>query len=138
MASEALKQAVKNIMALARTGSTEQAYDGYRTLFSDPSFAAEPAEDQRRVLNLMIHAKKQGNIPPAYVVEAHRAAIKPLTELVGVEGEPADFELLGLCQVMVGDEAAASASFKAGLNIERARNPQSDLCGALMKWVASV
>jgi hypothetical protein len=38
--------------------------------------------------------------------------------------------------VVVGDEATASAIFKAGLRIERARNPQSDLCGTLMKRVS--
>lgn len=138
MASEELKQAVKNIMALAREGNAEASYDGYRALFTDPSFTSQPAEDQRRVLKLMVHAKVPGNIKPPYVIEAHRAAIAPLTELAAAHGEPADFEMLGLCQVLTGDEQGASASFKAGLNIERARNPQSDLCGALMKWVASV
>jgi hypothetical protein len=37
---------------------------------------------------------------------------------------------------VVGDEATASAIFKAGLAIERERSPQSDLCGALMKRVS--
>jgi hypothetical protein len=138
MASEELVQAVKQIMSQARMGNAEEAYAGYRALFSDPAFVMNPAEDQRRVFKLMVHAKKQGNIPPAYVVEAHRAAIGPLSELAAAFGEPADFEMLGLCQVMTDDEPAAAVSFRAGLNIERARNPQSDLCGALMKWVASV
>ncbi len=138
MASEELVQTVKRIVALARSGQTEQAYEAYRSMFSHPAFPSYPPEDQRRVLNLMVHAKKKGNIAPPYVVEAHRAAIGPLSELAAAYGEPADFEMLGLCQVMIDDEEAASASFKAGLNIERARNPQSDLCGALMKWVASV
>jgi hypothetical protein len=138
MASEVLVQAVKQIMSLARSGKAEEAYDAYRALFADPAFTSNPPDDQRRVLNLMVHAKKQGNMPPDHVIEAHRAAIGPLTELAAAYGEPADFEMLGLCQVMIGDEAAASTSFKAGLHIERERNPQSNLCGALMKWVASV
>ena len=138
MASEELVQTVKLIVSQARAGKAEEAYAGYRALFSDPVFVTYPAEDQRRVLNLMVHAKKQGNMPPAHVIEAHRAAIGPLSELAAAYGEPADFEMLGLCQVMTDDEPAAARSFRAGLNIERARNPQSDLCGSLMKWVASV
>ena len=138
MASDQLVQAIKQIVGFARSGQEEKAYQGYRELFSDPSFPSHPPDDQRRVLKLMVHAKRKGYLQPSYVVEAHRAATAPLTELAAASGEPADFEMLGLCQVMVGDEQAASVSFKAGLNIERARDPQSDLCGALIKWVASV
>lgn len=138
MAAETLVQAVKQIVTLSRAGREKEAYEAYRALFSDPSFVTFDPEHQRKALKLMVHTKRRENMPPPHVVEAHRAAISPLTELVGAYGEPADFEMLGLCQVVVGDEQAASASFKAGLNIERQRNPQSDLCGALMKWVASV
>ncbi len=138
MAADQLVQAVKQIVSLARAGQAEQAYDAYRALFSDPAFRTHPAEDQRRTLKLMVHTKRRENFAPAYVVEAHRAAIAPLTELAAAFGEPGDFEMLGICQVLNGDEKGAAVSFRAGLNIERARNPQSDLCGALMKWVASV
>jgi len=138
MASEQLVQAVKRIASLDRGGKTEEAYDAYRELFSDPAFSVHPSEDQRRVLKLMVHTKRRENVPPTYVVEAHHAAIGPLMELAGACGEPADFEMLGICQAMCGDEQGAGTSFRAGLNIERARNPQSDLCGSLMKWVASV
>jgi hypothetical protein len=131
MASEHLIQAVKQIASLSRAGQVEQAYEGYRALFSDPVFQTYGAEDQRRALKLMVHTKRRENIAPPYVVEAHRAAIAPLMELAAAFGEPSDFEMLGMCQ-------GASVSFRAGLNIERSRNPQSDLCGSLMKWVASV
>jgi hypothetical protein len=40
--------------------------------------------------------------------------------------------------VRTDDEAGARASFQKGLDLERARDPQSPLCGQLMKWVASV
>ena len=56
--------------------------------------------------------------------------------MVSTHNEPADFELLGMCHVVVGNEAGAAAVFRAGLTIERERNAQSDLCGALMKRVS--
>ena len=37
-----------------------------------------------------------------------------------------------------GDEKSAREAFQKGLDLERARDPQSNLCGSLMKWVASV
>ena len=138
MASEQLKQAVKSIANMMRNGQEELAYDGYRSLFADPDFPRYSAEDQRVPLKLMVHTKRHENIAPAYVVEAHRAAIGPLQELAGIHGEPADFEMLGMCQAMCGDEKGASTSYGIGLNIERARNPQSDLCGSLMTRRASV
>ena len=138
MASEQLVRTVKKIASYARAGQTEQAYAACGELFSDPAFLLNTAEEQRRVLKLMIHIKRRENIAPPYVIEAHRAAIRPLTELAGAFGEPSDFEMLGICQAMCGDEHSAGISFRAGLGIERARNPQSDLCGSLMKWVASV
>lgn len=138
MANEALKAAVKQIIAQVRDGHMDEAYAGYRALFAAPEFATYRPEDQRQALRLMVHAKRPSGRPSAAIVEAHRAAIPVLLEMAAAYGEPADFEMLGLCQVMTGDEKAAGASFRAGLNIERARNPQSDLCGALMKWVASV
>ncbi len=138
MANEALKTAVKQIVGHAKEGRVDEAYAGYRALFSGPEFATYRPEDQRQALRLMVHAKRPSGRPSEVIVDAHRAAIPLLTEMAAAHGEPADFEMLGMCQVMVGDEKSASASFRAGLNIERARNPQSDLCGALMKWVASV
>ena len=41
-----------------------------------------------------------------------------------------------MCHVLLGNEESASAIFRAGLTIERDKNPQSDLCGSLMKRVS--
>ena len=41
-------------------------------------------------------------------------------------------------ETQTDDEAGARSSFQKGLDLERARDPQSPLCGQLMKWVASV
>ena len=136
MANEALVSVVKSIVADARAGKLDAAYSGYQKLFASPSFAGYEAHDQRQALKLMIHAKGMPDPPTPAMVEAHRAAIGALTELVSRHDEPADFEMLGMCHVAVGNEAGAGTVFRAGLAIERERNAQSDLCGAFMKRIS--
>lgn len=136
MAKEALVQAVKNIVALARAGALDDAYRAYRDLFQSPDFLRHRPEDQRQVLRLMILAKGVPSTPTESMIEAHRAAVPALTELVSVHGDPGDHELLGLCHLMLGNVESADKIFRAGLAIERERNPQSDLCGTLMKRIS--
>jgi hypothetical protein len=136
MASKDLVDAIKAIMTHVRGGDRDSAYAGYQALFSSPAFRGYEAGDQRNALKLMIHAKGVPDPPTPPMVEAHRAAIEPLTELVSSLGEPADYEMLGMCHVAVGNEVGAGAVFRAALVIERERNAQSDLCGSLMKRVS--
>jgi hypothetical protein len=136
MASKELVDAIKAIVAQVRAGDRDSAYAGYRELFSSPAFRTYEPADQRNALKLMIHAKGVPDPPTPPIVEAHRAAIEPLTELVSNLGEPADYEMLGMCHVAVGNEVGAGAVFRAALVIERERNAQSDLCGSLMKRVS--
>ncbi len=96
------------------------------------------ASEQRQALKLMIHAKGIPTFPTPPIVKAHRAAMVPLKALVAAHNEAQDYELLGLCQVRTDNEKGARVSFQKGLDLERARDPQSPLCGQLMKWVASV
>lgn len=138
MANEALVNAVKVIVADIRAKKEPEGYAGYKALFSSPEFRTYPAADQRQALKLMIHAKGLPHIMPPHMVEAHRACIEPLTELVSVHNDPVDYEMLGMCHVALGNEQGASAVFRAGLALERERNAQSDLCGALMKRVAAL
>jgi hypothetical protein len=138
MANEELVSAVKQILALAKTGKPDDVYAGYANLFAGPAFTGYPAADQRQALKLMIHAKGMPTFPTPPIVAAHRAAMAPLRALVAAHGEPADYELIGLCFVRTGDEKSAREAFQKGLDLERARDPQSNLCGTLMKWVASV
>jgi hypothetical protein len=72
------------------------------------------------------------------MIDAHRAALPALTELVSVHQDPADHEMLGICHVLLGNEASASVIFRAGLALERDRNPGSDLCGELMKRISMI
>jgi hypothetical protein len=136
MPSPELVAAVKTIVASARAGDLDAAYGGYRALFSGAAFLSFDAHEKRQALRLMIHAKGVPDPPTPAMVEAHRAALAPLAQLVKVEGEPADYEMLGMCHVATDDEKAAAEVYRAGLAIERERNAQSDLCGALMKRVS--
>jgi len=135
MAGPELVEAIRGIVATARGGDLEAAYGGYRALFAAPAFHGHEAKDQRQALKLMVHAKGAPPSTPA-MVEAHRAALGPLMDLVSAHGDPADYEMLGMCQLATGDEASAAQSFRTGLTLERERNAQSDLCGALMKRVS--
>lgn len=139
MANEDLVQAIKKIHGLARAGHLEEAYVAYRDLFSNPAFMSYRPEDQRQALKLMIHAKGvPSNNPTKWMIEAHRSAVAPLTELVSLHREPSDHEMLGMCHVMIGNEESAAAIYRAGLTIERERSPQSDLCGAFMKRISAL
>jgi hypothetical protein len=137
VANEALVKSVKEIAAASKAGDTEGAYRGYRDLFAGDAFTSYRVEDQRQALRLMIMAKGLPPKPTPAMSEAYGVAVTCLTRLIPL-GDAADHELLGMCQVVLGDEASASETFRAGLAIERARDPQSKLCGTLMKRVSSV
>jgi hypothetical protein len=89
-------------------------------------------------MRLMISMKNTPKPATQAMVEAHRAAAALLTGLVAAHREPADHELLGICHVVFGDEAGASEVFRAGLALERERDPGSKLCGTLMKRVSEL
>ena len=138
MANAELVSAVKRIAAVARAGELDQAYNGYRDLFAGEAFVTYRPEDQRQALRLMILAKNAPHKPTPPMIEAHRAAVPALTELVSSHQEPADHEMLGICHVILGNEESASRIFRAGLALERERNPTSDLCGELMKRISFI
>ncbi|MCC6555499.1 MAG: hypothetical protein IT372_21270 [Polyangiaceae bacterium] len=136
MSKDALVKAVKVIVALARDGKFDEAYEGYARLFESPEFAACRPEDQRQALRLMVLAKGAPPQPTPAMLRAHRSAVAPLTELVSVHGDPGDHEMLGLCHELLGNLESADRIYRAGLALERERNAQSDLCGSLMKRIS--
>jgi hypothetical protein len=138
MANAELVAAVKRIAALGRSGNLDQSYVAYRDVFSSPVFITYRPEDQRQVLRLMVLAKNAPRTPTPAMIEAHRAAVPALTELVSIYQEPEDHEMLGICHLLLGNEESASGIFRAGLALERARNPSSDLCGELMKRISLI
>jgi hypothetical protein len=137
---DALVQAVKNAHKLWREGKLDEAYALYAEIFLAPDFGEHRPEDQRSALRLMILAKNapQPERATQANIDAHRAAVGPLTDLVSNYGDPADHEMLGVCHVILGNIQSASAIFRAGLALERVRNPQSDLCGSLMKRISMI
>ena len=137
MSKEALVGAVKEIVTLSRAGDAEAAFDGYSALFARPDFTENRPEDQRQALKLLVLAKRSG-AKSEKLIAAYRAAIAPLTDLVSKHNEPEDYEMLGICHLLIGNEAAASNMLRQGLALERAKNPASDLCGRLMTRVAAI
>jgi len=135
-----LIQSVKNIAKHWRDGKLAEAYGAYRDLFARSDFNEHRPEDQRSALKLMVLAKgaPDPERPTPEMVEAHQAAVGHLTDLVSKFGDPADHEMLGVCHLVMGNPETASAIWRAGLALERARNPQSDLCGMLMKRISLV
>lgn len=138
MPNPVLVARIKEILALAKSGKVPEAYAAYAALFTSADFGANTVEDRRAAIKLVVSAKIPPHNPAPHVVTAYRSAMRPLEEMIGERGDPADFELLGICCVVTGEGARASELFRTGLRIERERNPQSDLCGSLMKWVAAV
>jgi hypothetical protein len=137
MTKEELVAEVKRIVSMARANDAEGSYAAYNALFSNPGFVTQRPEDQRQVLKLLVLAKRSGP-KSAVLLEAVRAALGPLTELVSMHNEPEDFEMLGVCHVLLGNEKSASAIFQEGLTLERGRSPQSDLCGRLMTRLSAI
>jgi hypothetical protein len=138
MANEALVAAVKQILTLLREKKDVEGFAAYGRLFSSPEFSTFTPQEQRQALKLMVNMKIPPQHPPAHLVDACRIAMKPLKALIDAHDDPHDYELYGICQIVTGDEKGAADSFRKGLTLERSRNPQSDLCGSLMKWVAAV
>jgi hypothetical protein len=134
--NQALVDAIKEIVNLGKSGDADGANARWTTLFASPNFAAYRPEDQRQALKFVILAKRSGQPSPS-LVEVHRAALGPLVALTEAHAAPADYELLGLSQLVTGDAEAAAASFRAGLQIERAAEPGSSLCGRLMKHLSA-
>jgi hypothetical protein len=138
MSKDELVQILKQAVGFARAGNHDDCYRCYHYLFAQPDFAEHRPEDQRQALRLMVHAKAPPGGPSQPMLDAHRAAIVPLTELVSVYDEPADYEMLGMSHLLIGNVEAASRMYRAGLAIERERNPASDLCGTLMRRVSEL
>jgi hypothetical protein len=135
--NEALVAALKKIMRLSKNGRLADAYQEYANLFSSDAFAGYKAEEQRQALRLLVLAKSHPTDPEA-VLSAHRAALARIQALVELASEAGDQELLGVTHLVLGDEKAAGAAFQAGLDLERLKNPQSELIASLMRRVSQL
>jgi len=138
MATEALVTRVKEILALAKAGKSDEAFAAYKELFMSAEFLTYPHDERRHAIKLVVNAKVPPTRPAPSMVQAYKAAMFPLKKMIDDANEPSDHELMGICLVVAGDEKRAAEHFRTGLQLERAKNPQSDLCGSLMKWNAAV
>jgi hypothetical protein len=129
--------ALKEYVTLSRLGDADASFDGFMALFERAEFSDNRPEDQRQALKLLILAKRTGP-KSEKLIDAHRSAIGPLTDLVSRHNEPEDYEMLGICHLLIGNEAAAANMFREGLTLERAKNAGSDLCGRVMTRVSSL
>ncbi len=126
-----------HIRAIEKDGNADEAYRQYAVLFANPTFATSSPEEQRQALKVMIFGKP----PPSATEElraAHRAAVPALQALIVAHHEPADYEMLGMAYVGGDEPEKGSEIFKRALELERARDSASDLCGSLMRRVSQL
>lgn len=136
--NEALVAALKKIMTLSKNGRGVDAYHEYATLFASDVFADAKPDDQRQALKLMVLAKNHPSDKDA-VSEAFKAALPRIEKLMEDQGKtPNDLELFGVTQLALGETSAAASAFQAALDIERSKNPQSDLIATLMRRVSQL
>ena len=67
---------------------------------------------------------------------AHRVALPFVQALVLEQRDAADYEMLGMTYLALEAPEKATEMFRKALEIERARNPASELCDSLMRRVS--
>ncbi len=134
---EQLLRALGAIFALAKGGRVEEAYREYGALCSSPAFADQSPDEQRQALKLLVVLTVPA-VPSDAMRDAHRAALDRASALVERIGDPGDYELMGLCQMALNESKAGGETFRKALEIEIARNPQSELCARLKRHVSGL
>lgn len=128
---------MRRIIALGKSGDADNAYREYANLFLGAAFEDNKIEDRRLALRLLVLGKTPTQ-PSEPLLDALRAALPRLQTLVGTSKEPGDFEMLGVCNVLLSNKAAAKEAFAAGLEIEKGRNTSSDLHTNLTRRLGEV
>ncbi len=108
-----------------------ESHAEHAALFASAAFATRSVDDRREALRQMIFAEP----PPARSEEmrsAHNAAVAALQLLVVEHRDPADYEMLGMAYGAIGESGQAIEIWKKALELERARNPASELCARLV------
>jgi len=128
---------LKEIRAMAKDGRVAESFRQLALLFGAAAFAACRAEDRRRALRMLVSAKPHKSANEERM-RAHLAAVPALQLLILEHHEPSDYEMLGAAYVELGEPKKASDVWRKALDIERARDPGSELCGDLMRRVAPI
>jgi hypothetical protein len=127
-----LAPSLKKALELGKLGQLSEAFLECALVLEGAAFPGHPPMEQRHALRLLFVLERP-TAPSDAVRRAQRAGKRRASALVEQFGDPADYELLGLCQAALEEPTAAAESFKKGLELERARNPNSDLCARLTK-----
>lgn len=122
---------------MAKDGRIAESFRQLGLLFSAAGFAACRAEDRRRALRMLVTAKPHKSAQEERR-GAHLAAVPALQLLIVEHHDPADYEMLGAAYVELGEPEKATDVWKKALDLERARDPGSELCGNLMRRVSSI
>ncbi len=135
MTKDDLVKSIKLIVSQAREGKLDEAYAGYRALFSDPGFLEQRPEDQRQALKLMVHAKVGGARADAGDDRgAPRRGDAARPSWCRGYGEPFDHELLGTTARAARQPRERLRHLQGRASPRSASaTPGSDLCGELMK-----
>jgi len=132
-----LKESLKEALSAMKGDRLDEAFRSFMELFGSTAFAMSRHEDQRQALRMMFFGKTP-NEPTDPMKGAYKATLPALQALVIEHREPADYEMLGMAYVGIGEPEKATEIFKKALEIERERSPGSDLCGALMRRVSQL
>lgn len=118
--------AFQRILEHDQAGRQQEAHNECAALLERPGFSAGPTDVQRRALKLLLVLGAPASPQPTRT-RALRAGCDRARELIERLKDPMDYEILGLCQTALGESAAAADTFKQGLELERSRNPSSEL-----------
>jgi hypothetical protein len=128
---------LKEIRSMAKDGRVAESFRQLSVLYNTAAFAACRADDRRRALRMLVFGK-----PHVAAAEdrlkAHQAAVAALQLLVVEHHEPSDYEMLGMAYAALGEPMKATEIWKKALDIERGRDPGSELCGNLMRRVSAL
>jgi hypothetical protein len=130
-----LASALKKIVELSRAGRREESFVECAALLESSAFGGYSPGDQRHALGLVLVLERPAG-PSDALRRAHVAARSRARALVERFSDSADYELMGLCQLALDESAEAAETFRKGLELERARNPRSELCARLASRVS--
>ena len=101
MPSQPLIQALTQITSDFRRGDLDAAYQGYRDLFTSPSFAQASAWDRRSAVHQCVYTQGAPIPPTRAMRNALDAAIGPLQDLIAGHDDPGDRKALHDCKELL-------------------------------------
>ncbi len=126
---------LQKIIELSTEGRHDDAFRECAALLERTKFVTYDQGEQRKALKVLL--AMTGPQTPSYVLRrAYRAGRDRAKTLAQKSTDPLDYELLGLCQLAIDESAAAGETFRQALELERSRNPESELCARLAQLAA--